>query len=333
MKNSLLKLRPKVKNKVLITRSILNDGLNLLESEGFEVILNSQDRPLSYHELTVMAKKVDAIISMLDDKIDEDFLIKNSHLKVISNYAVGFNNIDVNTASKLKIKIGNTPDVLTDATAEVAIGLMIAATRNFFSSNQAALNGNWKGWHPTAHLGHSLKGKNLGIIGMGRIGQKVAEIAYHGFGMNILYYSNSEKQTKFKSSKISLNEILHQSDIISLHLPLNSNTHHFIKSEHFKMMKSNAIIINTSRGEVLDQEALIQALKEKTIFAAGLDVTTPEPLPTENELFKLDNAIILPHIGSASFDARRLMSIIAAKNVIAALKNEELVGWVNKELF
>ena len=317
-----------MKNKVLITRSILNDGLKLLESSGFELIINTQNRPLSYHELCDMAMKVDAIISMLDDKIDEAFLKNNSHLKVISNYAVGFNNIDIKTAKELNIKIGNTPDVLTEATAEVAVGLMIAATRNFLSSSQAATRGDWHGWHPTAHLGYTLKGKNLGIIGMGRIGQRVAEMAHFAFGMNILYYSNSEKQTSFASTKLSLNDLLKESDVVSIHLPLNSNTQNFLRSEHFQMMKSNAILINTARGEIIDQAALILALKEKTIFAAGLDVTSPEPLPVENELFKLDNAIILPHIGSASFEARRAMSVIAAKNIIAGLNNQELVGSV-----
>ena len=317
-----------MKNKVLITRSILNDGLKLLESSGIDLIINPQNRPLSYHELCDMAKKVDAIISMLDDKIDEAFLKNNSHLKVISNYAVGFNNIDIKTAKELNIKIGNTPDVLTEATAEVAMGLMIATTRNFLSSNLAAKRGDWHGWHPTAHLGHSLKGKNLGIIGMGRIGLRVAEMAHFAFGMNILYYSNSEKQTSFVSKKLSLNELLKESDVVSLHLPLNSNTHNIIRSEHFQMMKSNAVLINTARGEIIDQTALILALKEKSIFAAGLDVTSPEPLPIENELYKLENAIILPHIGSASFEARRAMSVIAAKNIIAGLNNQELVGSV-----
>jgi glyoxylate reductase len=330
MKNSLLKSRPKMKKKVLITRSILNDGLKLLEAHGFEIQINPFDRPFSYEELNQNAKKADAIISMLDDQIDREFLLQNSHLKVISNYAVGFNNIDIKTASELNIRIGNTPGVLTEATAEVAIGLMIAATRNFLSANKAANEGKWKGWHPTAHLGNGLRGKNLGIIGMGRIGQRVAEIAHYGFGMNIQYYSNTEKQTAFKSSKCSLEEMLSQSDIISVHLPLNSSTRHFIGSKELKLMKKSAVLINTARGEIIDQEALILALKEKTIFAAGLDVTTPEPLPCESDLFKLENAIILPHIGSASFEARRAMSIIAAQNVIAGIENLELVGWVNR---
>jgi len=319
-----------MQKKVFITQSILSDGIELLQTAGFEVVIEEQNRPLSYEELKEKSQKFDALITMLGDRIDEGFLRYNSHLKVISNYAVGFNNIDVQTASALNIEIGNTPDVLTEATAEIALGLMIAASRNFHSAASSAVNGQWKHWHPTEHLGHALGKKTLGIVGLGRIGLQLATLCRHAFNMKIIYFNRSLKNNSINATKVELPELLATSDFISLHVPLNRSTHHIIGKAEFASMKRNAVLVNTSRGEIINQTELINALKENLIFAAGLDVTDPEPLPIDNELFQLKNAYVLPHIGSATFEARRAMSILAAKNIIAGLEGKELVSWVNR---
>ncbi|MGZ3806581.1 MAG: 2-hydroxyacid dehydrogenase [Bacteriovorax sp.] len=318
------------KKKVLITREILPDGPNLLREHGLEVEMVKEDRPMPYDELIDQARGFDALITMLSDRIDGPFLEKNSHLKVIANYAVGFNNIDVLAASKRKIAIGNTPDVLTEATAEVAFGLLIAAARSFHLAQNSAKDGRWKNWHPTAYLGQSLKGKTLGVIGMGRIGLRLAEMAARAFNMRVLYTARTAKKNDLLAQQVELEDLLKESDFISIHVPLNEATKKMIGKNEFMKMKSSAVLVNTARGEIIDQEALIDALKNKTIFAAGLDVTDPEPLPMESELFALENAIILPHIGSATIDARREMSLLCARNVIAGLEGRELEAWVNK---
>lgn len=318
-----------MKNKVFITRKILPDAIDLLQNHGIHVDINNSESPLSYEELVARAKNYDAIITMLSDRIDQNFLEKNSHLKVISNYAVGFNNIDIATANRFKIPIGNTPDVLTDATAEVAMGLMISAARNFNSAHLEATLGLWKDWNPAGHLGHSLFNKTLGIIGMGRIGLKMAQMCKNAFNMKILYTAQTIKSNTLDAKKVELEILLKESDFISIHAPLTAQTKNLIGKKELNLMKNTAVLINTARGEIIDQEALIKALKEHKIFAAGLDVTSPEPLSSDSELFKLKNAFILPHIGSASFEARKAMSIMCAKNIIAGLVGDRLESQVN----
>lgn len=320
-----------MQKKVFITRSILPDGIELMRAKGFAVEVSTQDRPMTYDELRERAQHFDALITMLSDRIDERFLEENSHLKVISNYAVGFNNINIIKANSLKIPIGNTPDVLTEATAEVALGLMISASRQFHSAALAAKAGEWKNWHPTEHLGYELSQKTLGVVGLGRIGGRLAEMAALAFKMKIIYTANSEKKNSINAKRVSMEQLLRESDFISLHVPLTAETRHLIGKNEFELMKKNTVLINTARGEIIDQDALINALKNNQIFAAGLDVTDPEPLPLESELFKLKNALILPHIGSATYEARKAMSVLAAENIMAGLEGRELKGWVNKK--
>lgn len=320
-----------LKKRVFITRSILLDGPELLRSKGFEVDMNLEDRPLSYNELMAKAKNYDALITMLGDQIDQNFLSNNSHLKVISNYAVGFNNIDLSTASALNIPIGNTPGVLTEATAEIALGLLISSSRLFNEAQFHANQGLWKTFNPTGFLGHSLKNKTLGVMGFGRIGMRLAEMASNAFQMKILYTANSEKSNSLGALRVPLDELLAQSDFVSIHLPLNEQTKKILSTREFNLMKKTSVLVNTARGEVIDQDALLSALQKGQIFAAGLDVTDPEPLPTEHALFKLKNVIILPHIGSATYEARRAMSILAAEKIIAGLNGEKGIDWVNKK--
>lgn len=296
--------------KVYVTRDVLSDGINLLKDKGFEVEIWNQDRPMTASELHEQAQRVDALWCMMTDSINKKFLINNAHLKIITNYAVGTNNIDKETAAELGIIIGNTPDVLTEATAEAAFGLMICASRNFKAAMKNAENGEWTHFQPKGFLGPQLKGKTLGIIGMGRIGGRLAEMAQGAFGMKIKGYKRGE----------NLIEFLSDLDVLSLHIPLTPETKHFIGRKEIAAMKSSAIIVNTARGDVIDQDALYEALRDKKIFSAGLDVTTPEPLPPSNSLFLLPNVMILPHIGSATFEARTEMSVMCANNIIAAFK-------------
>jgi glyoxylate reductase len=312
------------KKKVFITRPILPEGLEYLQSNGIDFEMRAENSPISGLELKKKALEVDALITMLSDPIDKDFLEKSSHLKVITNCAVGFNNIDIKTATELRIPIGNTPDVLTEATAEIAFGLMIACARNFKTASKDAMEGRWGSWHINAYIGQGLRGKTLAIIGYGRIGKRVAKMGEAAFGMKILSFRS-------KDTKEKLAEILSSADIISIHTPLVKETRNLISTAEFSLMKPTAILINTSRGEVLDQDALYIALKNKTIWAAGLDVTTPEPLSPDHPLYKLDNTFILPHIGSATIEARTAMSVLAAKNIVAGLSGDLSQGnFINK---
>jgi glyoxylate reductase len=294
--------------KVYVTRDVLPDGINILKDKGFQVEVWDKDRPMTASELHEQAQKVDALWCTMADSINKNFLINNRHLKIITNYAVGTNNIDKETAAELGIIIGNTPDVLTEATAETAFGLMICASRNFKAAMKNAENGEWTHFQPKGFLGPQLKGRTLGIIGMGRIGGRLGEMAQGAFGMKIKGYKRGD----------NLIEFLSDLDVLSLHIPLTPETKHFIGRKEIAAMKSSAIIVNTARGDVIDQEALYEALRDKKIFSAGLDVTTPEPLSPSNPLFSLPNVMILPHIGSATFEARTEMSVMCAHNIIAA---------------
>ncbi|MBY0412673.1 MAG: D-glycerate dehydrogenase [Bdellovibrionales bacterium] len=296
--------------RIFITRNILPDGPEVLRQKGFQVDIWPYERPMTADELHLEAKNSQGLICMLGDQINKNFLQQNSHLKIISNYAVGLNNIDLEEAKKLSIAIGNTPDVLTEATAEIALGLMICASRSFKEGLKDAETGKWKHFEPTKYLGPALKGKTLGIIGMGRIGARFAEMAQGAFQMKIKAFSRG----------INLEDFLKDLDVLSLHIPLTPDTKNFIGKKEIEAMKSSAIIINTARGEVIDQDSLYEALRDKKIFAAGLDVTTPEPLPTTHPLFALSNVFITPHIGSATLEARKAMSLLVAENVLRAFK-------------
>jgi len=315
-----------VAKRVFITRSILSDGPQFLKKNGVAVEVNPHDSPLSREELFHEAKKADALITMLSDQIDESFLKENTHLKIIANYAVGFNNIDVAMAKRLGIAVTNTPDVLTEATAETALGLMLAASRQFHEANASIYTGDWKNWHPEKHLGPALKGKTLGIVGLGRIGKRLAEMAHYAFQMRVLYTAHSTKETPFAAKKMELDRLLEESDFVSIHVPLTEETRFLIGERELSLMKPQAVLINTARGEVVDQDALVRALKGKKIFGAGLDVMSPEPLPLSSELLKCSNVFLLPHIGSATFEARRAMAMLCAENILARFEGRELIS-------
>ncbi len=291
--------------------------------------------PPSRDELMKRVRGTEGLLTLLTDKVDGEVMdAAGKQLKVISNHAVGFDNIDVQAATARKIPVGNTPDVLTDATADFAFALMMAAGRRLIEADRYVREGKWKTWGPKLLLGAEMKGATLGLVGFGRIGKAVARRAM-GFDMRVMYYDPTESETDSdsKATRVDFDTLLKESDFISLHTPLTSATRHLIDTRALSKMKPSAVLINTARGPIVDMDALYHALKEHLIFAAGLDVTEPEPLPMDSPLLTLDNLVIAPHIGSASTVARDKMSWMAAKNLIAGLKGEPLPNCVNPQVY
>lgn len=318
--------------KVFVARKMRDAGLNLV-LDVCDADVWDEPMPPTRDVLLEKVRGVDGFISMLTDRVDAELLdAAGSQLKVVSNHAVGFDNIVVPDATARGIPIGNTPGILTDATADIAFALLLAAGRRIVESERYIREGKWKTWHPSMLLGMDMAGKTIGIVGFGRIGRAVAKRAV-GFGLRIIFYSPSA-EPEFGAIKMnSLAELLRQSDFVSVHTPLNQNTRHLVNTDFLSKMKSNAVLVNTSRGPVVDQTALYEALKAKRIFAAGLDVTDPEPLPLDSPLLTLENCVILPHIGSASEHTRDEMARLAAENLIAGLKDERLPHCVNPEVY
>lgn len=318
------------KKKVFITYKIPEAGINLLRKNGFSVEVYSKENLITRQELIRNVKDADALISLLTDKIDREIIDKMERCRIIANYAVGFNNIDIDYARNKGIIVTNTPDVLTDSTADLTMTLVLACARRLNEGERIMRQKQFKGWRPELLLGYELKDKIFGIIGMGRIGLAVARRAF-AFGCRIIYYSNnknSEAEKLFNAKKVSLKTLMKSSDIISLHIPLNNKTKTLINSDYLNLMKKTAIFINTARGEVIDENHLISLLKKKKIFAAGFDVYKNEP-DINPELVKLDNVVLLPHIGSATVEARSAMAELAAKNVIAVLTGKKPITPVN----
>jgi len=294
--------------KIFVTRKIPQPGLDLLQRE-LELEINLENRVLTKEEIIKGMKGKDGLLCLLTDSIDKDVIYSEPKLKMIASYAVGYNNIDIKAATEKGIPVSNTPGVLTDTTAE-------------------------EGWDPMLMHGQDISNKTLGIIGAGRIGTSFA-LKSKGFNMNVLYVDdrvNKRLEQELKAKKVDFYELLESSDFVSLHVPLNKETHHLIGEKELKMMKKTVVLINTSRGPVIDEQALVKALKERWIFGAGLDVYEYEPDISE-ELKKLDNVILQPHSASATIETRTKMAIIAAENMIAGLKGEIPPNCVNKEVF
>ena len=320
--------------KIFITRKIPKKGIELLLSKGYEVDINQYDKSLSTKEIIKELKNKDGLISLLTDNIDEEIINSEPKLKMIANYAVGFNNIDIETATKKRIPVSNTPDVLTDTTAEMAWALLFSVSRRIVEGDKFTREGKFRGWEPMLMLGQDISNKTLGIIGTGRIGSSFG-LKSKGFKMNILYFDEKRNEILEKAlnaKKVGKSELIKKSDFISIHLPLNKSTFHFIGPKELKNMKNNAILINTSRGAIIDEEALAKALKENWIFGAGLDVYENEPV-LNSKLLVLNNIIIQPHSASATFKTRSNMAIIAAKNMIEGLNGKIPTNCVNKQIF
>lgn len=320
--------------KVLITRDFPELAAELLNSAGFSVTPRTSELPMTHEELLFAAKAHNALLCSGGDRIDANFLNECSHLDIISQYAVGYDNIDINKATDLGIPVGYTPDVLSDATAEIAFGLMIAVSRKLFYHHKTIIQGEWKYFRPRANLGIELKYKTLGIFGLGRIGYEMARLCKSAYGMEIIYHNrnrNSHAEQILGARLVDFNTLLSQSDIISVHCSLNEKTREVFNKEAFAKMKPTSIFINTARGKVHNETDLYEALKNKIIWGAGLDVTNPEPMLSTNPLLSMENVAVLPHIGSATLETREKMAQIAADNIIEFYRNDRVPFVVNPE--
>ena len=322
------------KPKVFVTRIIPEKGLEMVR-DACNVDLWQEELPPRREELLKRVRAVDGLLCLLTDKIDGEVMdAAGAQMKVISNHAVGFDNIDVAAATARGIPVGNTPDVLTDATADFAFALMMAAGRRIVEGDRYVRDGKWKTWGPMLLLGAELKDATLGLVGFGRIGKVMARRAL-GFDMRVICYDPMEAQSgaEVHATPVDFETLLAESDFVSLHTPLTPDTRHLIDAQALAKMKPEAVLIKTSRGPVVDLEALYEALKEHRIFAAGLDVTEPEPLPASHPILTLENLVIAPHIASAGKTTRDKMSWMAARNLIAGLKGEHLPNCVNPQVY
>lgn len=306
--------------KVYVTRQLPRGGLAKLEAKH-QVAVNPEDRPLSRDELLQVVRENDAVICLLSDKIDAEVVdAARGRVKIFANYAVGYDNIDIPAAAAAGIHVSNTPGVLTEATADIAWALLLAAARKVVPAHKFTEAGKFKGWHPTEFLGKDFWGATLGIVGAGRIGQATARRGL-GFGMNIIYYSRTAKpefEQECRARRVDLATLLRESDFISLHLPLTPETAGLLDREHLELLKPTAILVNTARGPIIDEGHLARMLREGRLAGAGLDVYTKEP-EIHPQLLGLENVVLLPHIGSASWQTRLRMAEMATENVLAVL--------------
>lgn len=316
--------------KIFITRQIPDRGINLLKEKGYEVAVSPHDRVLSKEELIEYLKKdrYDAALCLLTDKIDVEVLdaVKESGVKIIANYAVGVDNIDLAAAKECGVMVTNTPGVLTDTVAEHTFALILAIAHRVAEADRFTRAGKFKGWEPMLLLGNDLSKKTIGIVGLGRIGSRVAHHAAKGFDAKVIYYDvkrNEEFEKEFGAEyKEKLDDLLKEADFVSLHVPLLGSTRHLINAERFLLMKNTAYLINTSRGPIVDEKALVDALRNGIIRGAALDVYENEPALADG-LKELENVILTPHIASATEETRQAMSELAAKNIIEALEGRE----------
>lgn len=319
--------------EVFITRKIHDSGVQMLKKAGLKVSIYPKDQIIDRKSLLQGSKNKDAVLSLLTDKIDDEFFTSaGSKLKIVANYAVGFDNVDLQSAQKHKVVVTNTPsDKVNESVAEHTFSLMLALARRITEADHFAKRGQYKGWSPTLLNGTDVYGKTLGLIGAGRIGSMVARRAVKGFGMKLIYSGpshNPELEKELGAKKVSQTALLQKSDFVSLHVPLLPSTRHLISDKEFKLMKKTAFLINTARGPVVDEKALLKALKTKQIAGAGIDVFECEPSIdcdlSDNLALKQFNTVILtPHIASATEEARRAMAEVAAKNIIAVLKGKK----------
>lgn len=313
--------------RVFVTREIPQVGLQRL-AEQCEVEVWPGELPPDRETLLAKVAGCAGLLTLLSDKIDaEVFDAAGPSLKVISNYAVGYNNIDTDEARRRGVRVGNTPDVLTAATADMAITLLLAAARHLRQGIDDVREGRWQTWKPLGYLGAELSGRTIGIVGGGRIGAAVAERLHGGWGMRVLYTARNDKrdlEQAVGARRVAFETLLEQSDFVSIHCDLNPDTAGMFDASALRRMKQGSVLVNTARGGVIDQDALLDALRGGPLMGAGLDVTDPEPLPPEHPLVKAPNCVIAPHIGSATHVAREAMARIAADNLLAGLSGEPL---------
>ena len=322
--------------KVFVARRIPDDGLRIVTAET-DATVWPDELPPPRDELLRSVAGCDGVLTLLTDRVDDEFLdAAGPQLKVVSNYAVGFDNVDVPACTARGIPVGNTPGVLTETTADLAFALMMAAARRLPEGDRYVRAGKWKTWGPLLLLGPDVHGATIGIVGFGRIGQAVARRA-GGFGMTILYHdvqrAEASVETEHGATFLPLEDLLAQADFVSLHVNLTDETRGLINAEKLGWMKSTAVLVNTSRGPVINPADLAIALRDGQIFAAALDVTDPEPIPADDPLLSLDNCLVVPHIASASRATRGKMAEMAAANLLAGLRGERLPTPVNPEVY
>jgi phosphoglycerate dehydrogenase-like enzyme len=319
---------------VLLTHTLPENWLNSLKGR-VNLLTGPEDATTLSVDLEEHLDEAEGLFCLLTIPVDEILLERAPRLRVVSNMAVGVDNIDVATCTRRGIPVGNTPGVLTEATADLTMSLMLSIARHIPQAADDARKGRWTTWRPAGWLGVDLSGSTLGIIGMGKIGQAVARRA-KGFGMRIIYADELDRpeiEATFAAIKLPLEAVLRQSDILSLHVPLTPTTRHLINDEALHLMKPSAILINAARGAIVDTLALVHALTHGTIAAAALDVTDPEPLPPDHPLYTLPNCLIVPHIGSATENTRRRMAEMACENLLAGLEGRHLPNCVNPEVY
>ncbi|MFM7195810.1 MAG: 2-hydroxyacid dehydrogenase [Bacteroidota bacterium] len=320
---------------ILITRILPEIATRLLAEAGMRITQWDQSRDMTAEEFRTAAAQHDAVLTIGANRVDREFLEACPDLKMISQFAVGYDNIDVAEATKRGIPVGNTPDSVTHATADVAFLLMMAVSRKAFFLNRQISLGNWKQFEPVKDLGIELRGKTLGIFGMGRIGVQLALRCKGAFGMEVIYHNrtrNPDGERQTGATWVPFDRLLESSDVLSVHSVLSSETRNRFSREEFSRMKPGSIFINTSRGGVHDEEALIDALQRRIIWGAGLDVTNPEPMHPDNPLLTMENVAILPHIGSGTEETRSDMARTAAENLISFFRNGTVPHCVNPDV-
>ncbi|HEX6304956.1 MAG TPA: D-glycerate dehydrogenase [Anaerolineales bacterium] len=319
---------------VLVTHTLPDGWLDQLEGR-VRMLVGPADATQLAPELQARLGEADGLYTLLTIPVTAALLDQAPRLRVVSNMAVGVDNIDLEACTRRGIPVGHTPGVLTDGTADLAVTLLLAIARRVPEASQDARQGRWKTWSPTGWLGADLNGATLGIVGLGKIGQAVAQRAA-GFGVNLLYTDTDEHpeiESKLGARRLALEELLRECDFVSLHVPLTGETRGLINERALKTMKPTAILVNTSRGPVVDTAALTLALQEGWIRAAALDVTDPEPLPPDHPLYALDNCLVVPHIGSATWDTRRQMAERACENMLAGLEGRRLPFCANPRVY
>lgn len=322
--------------KVYISRNIPQAGIDVLTENGLTISINSENKKLSQDELIEACQDVDLLLNVGHADLNRHFLSSCKHLKGIALASVGYDHVDLAAATEFGIPISNTPDVLSGATADVAFLLMLAVSRKAFFRANEVREGKWKDFEFMQDLGIELNGKTLGIYGLGRIGLELAIKAQAAYNMNIIYYNRSrniEAEQRVNAKYVNFDELLTQSDVISLHTNLSAETQYRFNKDSFKRMKSSSIIINTARGRVINELDLIDALQTGEIWGAGLDVTDPEPMSADNPLLQMPNVCVLPHIGSATIETRTQMAIMAANNLLAVSRGNPMMQIVNKEIY
>ncbi len=319
---------------VYVTRKVPEQALEILRSVASVSVWDREDVPPPRQVIMRELAQAEGVFSLLTDRIDAEVMAAAPRLKVISNFAVGFDNVDIPAATKRGIVVTNTPDVLTETVADFTVCLMLAAARRLVEADRYTRDGKWTTWEPLLLAGQDIHHATLGLIGLGRIGAAVARRA-QGFGMRVLYYDVVRREDLEGSLSIayrSLDDVLRDSDVISVHVPLSEHTRHLIGGAQFALMKNTAVFVNTSRGPVVDQRALAEALASRRIFAAGIDVFEQEPVSLNEPLLKLDNVVLAPHIASASIPTRIRMATLAAENLVAVLQGKRPPNPVNPEV-